>query len=138
HGPRQVLDHRNLTLQGLGRFLALSLVFRVQRQPVLRSTEVKEHERGIGVHLVLEPPERLDPAVQSAGRKSVRARQLWHPKKRPKRHVEPVDQHPFRHEPTQDLTSRQVNKFRPLTAEKQPFRSDIFTRRTQPFRWITY
>ena len=62
--------------EGVGHFGALRLVFGMEGEPILRAAEIEEHERGVGLFLIGEFPERLDPAMERAGGKAIRARQL--------------------------------------------------------------
>src|SRR5690606_33742710 len=115
--PREFLDHRNLLAQRLRHFLPLRLVFRQQRQPILRSAQIEKHQNSRRFFLFLPFPDRLHPTMQRIGRKPTRPRQLRNREKTTVSEVESINQQPGRH-PAQSAV-------RPLPAQTQkppPFR----------------
>src|SRR5438309_1561349 len=84
-----------LLTQRLGHRLALCLVVGVEREPLLRFAEVEENERGVGLLLIDQLPERFAPPVQRAGGKAFGRRELGQRVEAAVREIKAVDEEPF-------------------------------------------
>src|SRR5262249_15636888 len=60
--------------------------------------------------LIRQLPQRLHPAVQRIGRKTIRPRQLRNREKTPVRQIESIDQQPFRHPRSEDAPAPGANR----------------------------
>ena len=106
HGASELLDGLNLFLQGLGHFLALRFVFRVEGEPVLRTAEIEKYQRALDLLLISEFPQRLDPTVQRTRGKAVGPRQIRQRKIAAIDEIETVNEKPFGHEERTKLRAR--------------------------------
>ena len=116
HGASELLDGLNLFLQGLGHFLALRFVFRVEGEPVLRTAEIEKYQRALDLLLISEFPERLDPTVQRTGGKAVGPRQIRQRKIAAIDEIEAVNEKPFGHERRAKLRVRSREWRAPIRA----------------------
>ena len=97
HRAGQLLERFDLLLERLRHLGPLRLVFGMQREAVLGTAEIEEHQRSLGLFQIREFPKRFHPAVQRPGGKAVAARQFGQGVKAAVGKIEAVNKEPFGH-----------------------------------------
>jgi hypothetical protein len=69
----------------------------MQRESVLRATQIEKHQRGLWLFLIGKFPQRFHPPMERTSRESIGPRELRQREIAAINEIEPVNEEPFRH-----------------------------------------